>query len=164
MHNSDMQTAFDVLVEGNRRAILAELRLGDRSTGQLAAHLGLSQPGTSRHLRALREAGFVTVQPRAQQRIYSLAATAFDELDEWLQGFRPAAAGASDPLGDSVPAARAADAGSSDAQTVSRPSAVPSAALQPAKSPKPSKSHKKSAKSKAGKSRKPAKSGGPRKS
>ncbi|TFC19636.1 ArsR/SmtB family transcription factor [Cryobacterium glucosi] len=158
-----MQTAFDVLVDPNRRLILAELRLGVRSTGQLAAHLGLSQPGTSRHLRTLREAGFVTVEPRAQQRIYSLASTAFDELDAWLQGYRRAATGESDPLADSVLTTVAAGADPSDAQAASRPSGVPSASPRRAKSPKSPKPHKKSAKSKAGKLRKRAKSGGARK-
>lgn len=83
-----MQTLFDVLVDPHRREILAELRRHPQSTGALAAHLGLSQPGTSKHLRRLRETGFVTVRPSAQQRIYSLAPVPFDELDAWLQDYR----------------------------------------------------------------------------
>ncbi|TFB96294.1 MULTISPECIES: helix-turn-helix transcriptional regulator [unclassified Cryobacterium] len=161
-----MQTAFDVLVDPNRRLILAELRLGVRSTGQLAAHLGLSQPGTSRHLRTLREAGFVTVEPRAQQRIYSLASTGFDELDAWLQGYRRVPAAPSDQPVESASMWAEADADPSDLQATSRLSAGRSAPAGPVKSskaPKSPKSHKKSAKSKAGKLRKPAKSGGARK-
>lgn len=166
-HARGMQTAFDVLVDPNRRLILAELRLGVRSTGQLAAHLGLSQPGTSRHLRTLREAGFVTVEPRAQQRMYSLASTAFDDLDDWLQGCRPAAAARSDQPVESASLRAEADADPSDLQSTPRLSAGRSAPSGPAKSPKPPKSpksHKKFAKSKAGKSRKSAQSGGSRKS
>lgn len=163
-HAGGMQTAFDVLVDPNRRVILAELRLGERSTGQLAAHLGLSQPGTSRHLRTLREAGFVTVEPRAQQRIYSLASTAFDELDAWLQGYHPPAPARSDQPVESASMRAEADADPSDLRATSRLSAARSAPSGPATSPKFPKSHKKSAKSKAGKSRKSAQSGGSRKS
>jgi len=101
------------------------------------------------------------VEPRAQQRLYSLAPAAFDDLDAWLQGYRRDAAVRSDPPAASASMPAEADADPTDPRAASRPSAGRSTSAKPAKSPKP---HKKSAKSKAGKLRKPAKSGGSRKS
>ncbi|XAS68532.1 metalloregulator ArsR/SmtB family transcription factor [Micrococcaceae bacterium Sec5.7] len=83
-----MQKAFEMLVEPQRRRILEFLLEQPRSTGELVELLGLSQPGTSKHLRLLREAGFVLVEPRGQQRIYSLAAAPFNELAGWLDRYR----------------------------------------------------------------------------
>ena len=79
---------FDVLAEPMRRRILDLLRERPRSVGELTALLGLSQPGTSKHLRALREAGLVRVRPDGQRRWYELEPQPLREVDEWLTPYR----------------------------------------------------------------------------
>jgi len=64
------------------------LRGGERAAGDLVAALPLSQPGASRHLRVLREAGLVSVRKDAQQRIYRLSPAPLAELDAWLAPYR----------------------------------------------------------------------------
>jgi DNA-binding transcriptional ArsR family regulator len=79
---------FAVLAEPARRRILDLLRERPRLVGELSAELGLSQPGTSKHLRVLREAGLVRVQTDAQRRIYALDPGPLAELDQWLEPYR----------------------------------------------------------------------------
>jgi DNA-binding transcriptional ArsR family regulator len=79
---------FDVVAEPTRRRILDLLREGDRPVGELVSSLGISQPGVSKHLRVLREAGLVRVRQRAQQRWYQLDAASLVEIDEWLAPYR----------------------------------------------------------------------------
>ncbi|MDT7563131.1 MAG: hypothetical protein QOG76_1755, partial [Pseudonocardiales bacterium] len=67
-----MSTTFEVLAEPTRRRILDLLRGRPRLVGELTEELGLTQPGTSKHLRVLREAGLVQVRPEAQRRWYEL--------------------------------------------------------------------------------------------
>jgi DNA-binding transcriptional ArsR family regulator len=81
-------TAFDVLAEPNRRRILDSLRDGERPVGELVHELRLSQPTVSKHLRLLREAGFVSVRPAAQHRFYRLRPEPLLELDAWLAPYR----------------------------------------------------------------------------
>jgi DNA-binding transcriptional ArsR family regulator len=81
-------TAFEVLAEPNRRRILDLLRDDERSVGDLVARIGLSQPGVSKHLRVLREAGLVEVRVEAQRRWYGLRAEPLAEIDEWLEPYR----------------------------------------------------------------------------
>lgn len=83
-----MPSLFDVLVDPSRRAILDLLREGERSVGELVAELGLSQPGVSKHLRVLREAGLVSVRVDAQRRMYGLDAKPLVEVDMWLAPYR----------------------------------------------------------------------------
>ncbi len=83
-----MTTAFDVLAEPSRREVLTLLLERPRPVGELAALLGQSQPGMSRHLRVLREAGLVKVRQRAQQRWYEIQPGPFSEIDAWLAPFR----------------------------------------------------------------------------
>ena len=83
-----MATTFDVLAEPARRRILDLLLEEPRSVGELVARVGLSQPGTSKHLRVLREAGLVRVRPEAQRRRYELAPEPLAEVDEWLAPYR----------------------------------------------------------------------------
>jgi DNA-binding transcriptional ArsR family regulator len=85
---SAMATAFDVLAEPNRRRILDALRDGERPVGELVHELRLSQPAVSKHLRALRDAGFVDVRPAAQRRYYRLRAEPLRELDTWIAPYR----------------------------------------------------------------------------
>ena len=81
-------TTFDVLAEPRRRQILDALRDGPRSVGDLVQRLGISQPGTSKHLRVLREARLVEVRPDAQRRLYELRAEPLAEIDQWLEPYR----------------------------------------------------------------------------
>ncbi|MFC6083775.1 ArsR/SmtB family transcription factor [Sphaerisporangium aureirubrum] len=77
-----------VLVDGKRRAMLELLRQGPRGVGELGGELGMSQPATSKHLRVLRDAGFVRVTREAQRRIYVLDPGPLVELDAWLAPYR----------------------------------------------------------------------------
>lgn len=66
------------------------VRDGERSVGELVEELGISQPGVSRHLRVLRDAGLVEVRPDAQRRLYRLRPEPLMELDAWLEPYRAA--------------------------------------------------------------------------
>lgn len=79
---------LQVLAEPNRQAILNLLREGERPVGDLVAHLPLSQPGVSKHLRVLKEAGIVEARPDAQRRLYRIRPEPLAELDEWLATYR----------------------------------------------------------------------------
>ncbi|MFF3764091.1 ArsR/SmtB family transcription factor [Streptomyces sp. NPDC001922] len=83
-----MSPPFDVLAEPARRRILDLLLDRPRLVGELTEHLGLSQPGTSKHLRVLREAGLVRVRAEAQRRWYELCPEPLAELDAWLAPYR----------------------------------------------------------------------------
>ncbi|WP_119726452.1 ArsR/SmtB family transcription factor [Thermomonospora amylolytica] len=84
-----METAvWSALADPNRRAILHLLLEGPRPVGELVEACGLSQPGTSKHLRVLREAGLVRVVPDAQRRLYVLEPAPMAELDAWLAPYR----------------------------------------------------------------------------
>ena len=89
---------FEVLAEPNRRRILDLLRDRERSVGELVAGLGLSQPGVSKHLRVLRDAGLVRVRSEAQRRLYRVDAKPLAEIDEWLEPYRALWAGRLDAL------------------------------------------------------------------
>jgi DNA-binding transcriptional ArsR family regulator len=90
--------AFEVLAEPNRRLILDLLLEQPRSVGELVAETGLSQPGTSKHLRVLREAGLVRAEKDAQRRMYELNPQALAELIRWVEPYRRAMAGQLDAL------------------------------------------------------------------
>ncbi|HCU48250.1 MAG TPA: transcriptional regulator [Micromonosporaceae bacterium] len=79
---------FAVLAEPTRRRILDELRKADSSVGELVDVLDISQPAMSKHLKVLREAGFVSSRTAAQQRIYRIEAHPFEALDKWLAPYR----------------------------------------------------------------------------
>jgi DNA-binding transcriptional ArsR family regulator len=81
-------TTFDVLAEPTRRRILDLLLDRERPVGELVTKLRLSQPGVSKHLRVLRDAGLVSVRSEAQRRIYGVRAEPLAELDEWLEPYR----------------------------------------------------------------------------
>jgi DNA-binding transcriptional ArsR family regulator len=80
--------AFEVLGAPPRRRILSELRRRPRSVNELVDALAAAQPAVSKHLKVLREAGFVSVRGEGAQRIYSLEPAPFRELDEWLAPYR----------------------------------------------------------------------------
>lgn len=81
-------TTFEVVAEPSRRRILDLLQPGERSVGDLVGALGLSQPGVSKHLRVLRDAGLVTVRRDAQRRWYRLRPQPLAEIDAWLEPYR----------------------------------------------------------------------------
>jgi DNA-binding transcriptional ArsR family regulator len=93
-----MPTTFELVAEPMRRSILDLLREGERSVGELVQQVGLSQPGVSKHLRALREAGLVEVRRDAQRRWYGLRPEPLAEIDEWLAPYREFWAGRLDAL------------------------------------------------------------------
>ena len=81
-------TAYGALAEPHRRQILDLLREGERPAGELVDHLALSQPGVSKHLKVLREAGLVTVRADGKRRLYALRAAPLAEVDAWLGRYR----------------------------------------------------------------------------
>ena len=96
-----MPAALDVLeviAEPTRRRILDAVREGERSVNDLVQHVGMPQPGVSRHLKVLRDAGLVEVRRDAQRRLYRLRAEPLIELDAWLEPYRVEWAGRLDSL------------------------------------------------------------------
>ena len=83
-----MESAFAIVAEPNRRAILSLLLASERSVGEIERKLHLSQPAVSKHLRVLRDAGFVQSRIEAQRRLYRLTPQPLMELDAWLTPFR----------------------------------------------------------------------------
>jgi DNA-binding transcriptional ArsR family regulator len=83
-----MASAWTALSDPRRRAALSLLRERPRSVGELVDGLSLSQPGTSKHLRVLREAGLVRVRVEAQRRVYEIDPGPLAELDAWLEPYR----------------------------------------------------------------------------
>ena len=80
--------AFETLADPTRRRIVAALREGERPVGQIVAEAGVQQSGVSRHLKILHEAGFVSVRPDGQRRLYALRPEPFRELEAWLSDYR----------------------------------------------------------------------------
>ena len=83
-----MESVFEILAEPNRRAILSLLVSSEQSVGDIERRLRLPQPSVSKHLRVLRDAGFVESTVDAQRRLYRLKPEPFRELDAWLEQFR----------------------------------------------------------------------------
>ncbi|QSQ13081.1 ArsR/SmtB family transcription factor [Myxococcus landrumensis] len=83
-----MFETFAALAEPNRFRIVELLRAGPRPVSDIGERLHLNQPQVSKHLKVLKEAGLVDVQPRAQQRLYELKAQPLRELHEWLERYR----------------------------------------------------------------------------
>ena len=83
-----MESVFEIIAEPNRRAILSLLASSHQSVGQIERQLRLPQPTVSKHLRVLREAGFVESMVDAQRRLYRLKPEPLQEVDAWLAQFR----------------------------------------------------------------------------
>ena len=81
-------SAYSALAEPRRRQILDLLRSGERPVADLVAHVGLSQPGVSKHLKVLREAGLVVVRTQGKQRMYALRPEPLIEIVQWLEPYR----------------------------------------------------------------------------
>lgn len=86
--NGRLVDAFAVLADPTRRQILGLLREHEHSVGQLVDQVDMHQPGVSRHLRVLHEAGLVTIRKEAQKRVYSIQPAPLREVDLWLGEFR----------------------------------------------------------------------------
>lgn len=80
--------AFQTLADPTRRRVLDALRRGEQPVNDLVAAVGIHQSGISRHLRILHEAGFVTVRPDGQRRLYSLQPEPFRTIEDWLARYR----------------------------------------------------------------------------
>ena len=80
--------SFEIIAEPNRRAILSLLVSSQQSVGEIERQLRMTQPTVSKHLRVLRDAGFVESTVDAQRRLYRLKPEPFQELDAWLARFR----------------------------------------------------------------------------
>ena len=83
-----MESAFEIIAEPNRRAILSLLVSSQQSVGEIERQLRMPQPTVSKHLRVLREAGFVESAVDAQRRLYRLKPAPLREVDAWLAPFR----------------------------------------------------------------------------
>lgn len=83
-----MESSFAVIAEPNRRAILGLLASSDFSVGEIESRLRIPQTSVSKHLRVLREAGFVEARVDAQRRVYRLRPEPLEEVDAWLEPFR----------------------------------------------------------------------------
>ena len=83
-----MESAFSIIAEPSRRAILSLLASAERSVGDIEAQLRLPQPSVSKHLRVLREAGFVESRVDAQRRLYRIRPEPLMQVDAWLVPFR----------------------------------------------------------------------------
>ena len=77
------------MAEPKRRQIIELLAAGELPVGELVSRLRSSQPSISKHLRILREAGFVTARVDAQRRVYALDPRPLRDLDDWVGRFRP---------------------------------------------------------------------------
>ena len=84
----DMESAFGIIAEPNRRAILSLLASSERSVSEIEQKLRMPQPSVSKHLRVLRDAGFVEARVDAQRRVYRIRPEPFAEVDAWLAPFR----------------------------------------------------------------------------
>ncbi|WP_297695711.1 metalloregulator ArsR/SmtB family transcription factor [Phenylobacterium sp.] len=80
--------SFEAVAEPNRRRILDLLRDGERPAGEIVEALAISQPGVSKHLRLLREAGLVSARADGQRRLYRLDPQGLAELEAWLAPYR----------------------------------------------------------------------------
>ena len=83
-----MESVFEIIAEPNRRAILSLLVSSQQSVGEIERQLRMPQPAVSKHLRVLRDAGFVESTVDAQRRLYRLKPEPFREVDAWLAQFR----------------------------------------------------------------------------
>lgn len=83
-----MESSFAIIAESTRRAILGLLASSERSVGEIERRLRMPQTSVSKHLRVLREAGFVEARVEAQRRVYRIRPEPLQEVDAWLAPFR----------------------------------------------------------------------------
>jgi DNA-binding transcriptional ArsR family regulator len=106
-----MASTWLALSDPHRRAAIELLRERPRAVNELVQELGLSQPGTSKHLRVLRDAGLVHVRRQAQRRVYEINPGPLAELDAWLAPYRELWDASLDALGRHLERRRDADDG-----------------------------------------------------
>ncbi len=87
-YTKEVDSVFEIIAEPNRRAILSLLVSSQQSVGEIERQLRMAQPTVSKHLRVLRDAGFVEATVDAQRRLYRLRPEPLQELDAWLAPFR----------------------------------------------------------------------------
>jgi DNA-binding transcriptional ArsR family regulator len=87
-YTKSVESVFEVIAEPNRRAILSLLGSSQQSVGEIERRLRMTQPAVSKHLRVLRDSGFVESTVDAQRRLYRLKPEPLQELDAWLAQFR----------------------------------------------------------------------------
>ncbi|HYM49211.1 MAG TPA: metalloregulator ArsR/SmtB family transcription factor [Candidatus Limnocylindrales bacterium] len=83
-----MPDVFQILADPTRRRLVDALRGGERSVSELVDEVDIGQPGVSRQLAILQEARFVNVRPEGRRRLYALRPEPFQELDDWMAGYR----------------------------------------------------------------------------
>lgn len=83
-----MADVFQILADPTRRRLVETLRTGERSVTELVDAVDIGQPGVSRQLAILQEARFVAVRPDGRRRLYALRPEPFQELDDWMRGYR----------------------------------------------------------------------------
>jgi DNA-binding transcriptional ArsR family regulator len=83
-----VESSFAIIAEPNRRAILGLLASSEQSVGEIERRLRMPQTSVSKHLRVLRDAGFVESRVEAQRRVYRIRPEPFMEVDAWLAPFR----------------------------------------------------------------------------
>jgi DNA-binding transcriptional ArsR family regulator len=93
---------FQTLADPTRRRIVEALLTGEQAVNDLVERVSIHQSGVSRHLRILHDAGFVQMRPKGAQRLYSLRAQPFRELDEWVTAYRKLWVARLDRLGDEL--------------------------------------------------------------
>ncbi len=93
---------FQTLADPTRRRIVEALRTGEQAVNDIVDEVAIHQSGVSRHLRILLEAGFVDVRPDGSQRLYSLRAAPFRELDAWIERYRAVWEARLDRFGDAL--------------------------------------------------------------
>lgn len=81
-------SVLEVVAEPTRRRLLDAVRGGERSVSELVEAVGMHQPGVSRHLKVLRDAGLVEVRRDAQRRLYRIRPEPLMEIDAWLEPYR----------------------------------------------------------------------------
>jgi len=87
-YTQSMESVFEIIAKPNRRAILSLLLSSQQSVGEIERLLRMTQPTVSKHLRVLRDAGFVESTVDAQRRLYRLRPEPFQQVDDWLAQFR----------------------------------------------------------------------------
>lgn len=108
---------FEILADPTRRRILAALAEGERPVGEVVQAAGIHQSGVSRHLGILAEAGFVSMRPDGQRRLYALRPEPFAELDAWLAPYRALWEARLDRFGEALKTRRAAPSQTEDSET-----------------------------------------------
>lgn len=83
-----MPDTFQILADPTRRRIVEALRTGEHSVNELVEMVDIGQPGVSRQLSILHDAGWVSVQPAGRRRLYALRPEPFQELDGWMSRYR----------------------------------------------------------------------------